>query len=77
MLSSVRVHTCDSTPTGRKCRAQSGRDAGHQNAFGPQMAECLVIAPSTARTHIQNIYSKLQVHSRDEAVRRARDLGLL
>ena len=41
MLAPVRVHTCDSIPTGRKCRAQSGRDAGHQNAFGPQMAEAM------------------------------------
>jgi len=42
-----------------------------------EIAERLVVAPSTVRTHIKNIYSKLQVHSRDEAVRRARDLGLL
>ena len=42
-----------------------------------EIAERLVVAPSTVRTHIKNIYSKLQVHSRDEAVRRARDLELL
>jgi len=42
-----------------------------------EIAERLVVAPSTVRTHIKNIYSKLQVHSRDEAVRRARDWGLL
>jgi len=42
-----------------------------------EIAERLVVAPSTVRTHIKNIYSKLQVHSRDEAVQRARNLGLL
>jgi len=42
-----------------------------------EIAERLVVAPSTVRTHIKNIYSKLQVHSRDEAVQQARNLGLL
>lgn len=32
------------------------------------MAEILVISPQTARTHIQNVIGKLEVHSRLEAV---------
>jgi len=37
----------------------------------------LFIAASTARSHIKSIYGKLHVHSRNDAVRRARELGLL
>ena len=32
------------------------------------MCDVLVIAPNTLRTHIQNIMSKLHVHSKLEAV---------
>jgi LuxR family maltose regulon positive regulatory protein len=42
-----------------------------------EIADRLYIATSTARTHIKNVYGKLAVHSRDEAVQRARDLGLI
>jgi LuxR family transcriptional regulator, maltose regulon positive regulatory protein len=42
-----------------------------------EIAEHLYIATSTARTHIKSIYGKLGVHSRDDAVLRARTLGLL
>ena len=37
----------------------------------------LNITTSTGRTHIKNIYRKLEVHRRMEAVQRARDLGLI
>lgn len=43
----------------------------------PEIAEQLVIAVSTARSHIKNIYGKLNVHSRYEAIERARQLQLL
>ena len=42
-----------------------------------QVAEELFIAVSTARSYIKVIYRKLDVHSRDEAITRARQLGLL
>ncbi|MGC9347345.1 MAG: LuxR C-terminal-related transcriptional regulator [Anaerolineae bacterium] len=42
-----------------------------------EIADRLYIATSTARTHIKNVYGKLAVHSRDEAVQRARELGLI
>ena len=42
-----------------------------------EIAEELFISANTARFHIKNIYSKLGVHRRSDAVRRARELGLL
>jgi LuxR family maltose regulon positive regulatory protein len=42
-----------------------------------EVAEELVIAVSTARSYIKVIYRKLDVHSRDEAIARGRQLGLL
>ena len=42
----------------------------------PEIAEELVLAVSTIRSHIKNIYSKLGVHSRYEAVERAREMDL-
>jgi LuxR family maltose regulon positive regulatory protein len=43
----------------------------------PEIAEQLVVSTNTVRTHIKNIYSKLDVHGRSGAVRRSRELGLL
>jgi LuxR family maltose regulon positive regulatory protein len=42
-----------------------------------EIADQLVIAVSTVRTHIRNIYGKLGVNRRMEALERARELGLL
>ena len=41
------------------------------------IAQALVISENTARWHIKNIYRKLQVADRQQAVRRALELGLL
>jgi LuxR family maltose regulon positive regulatory protein len=43
---------------------------------GPEIADQLMIALSTMRTHTQNIYSKLGVSNRRAAVRRAEKLNL-
>jgi LuxR family maltose regulon positive regulatory protein len=42
-----------------------------------EMASQLVVAPSTIKQHLKNIYAKLDVHNRTEAVSRARDLHLI
>ena len=34
-----------------------------------QIAENLIISPSTVRKHIENIYGKLQAHNKIEAVK--------
>ena len=42
-----------------------------------EIARELYVAPSTVRTHIKSIYSKLYVNRRMEAVQRARELGII
>lgn len=46
-------------------------------ASNQEIAEELTIAATTARKHVSNIFSKLGVHNRTQAVARGRDLGLL
>ncbi len=48
-----------------------------QGLSNPEIAARLVLAPSTVKTHINNIYSKLAVQTRLQAVQRAHELGLL
>lgn len=44
---------------------------------GPEISRELVVSLNTLRTHTKNIYAKLGVTSRREAVRRAAELGIL
>jgi DNA-binding NarL/FixJ family response regulator len=46
---------------------------GHNNS---EIATRLVLSPKTVRNHVSNIFSKLQVADRAEAIIRARDAGL-
>lgn len=43
----------------------------------PEIASALHLAPTTVRTHVQNIYRKLDVHGRLEAVEKAKAYDLL
>jgi LuxR family maltose regulon positive regulatory protein len=47
------------------------------NLRGPEIAAELFVSLNTIRAHLRHIYAKLGVHSRTEAVSRARALGLL
>lgn len=47
---------------------------GHSNH---DIAQELIVAVSTVKWHINNLYAKLNVHSRTLAIARARELGLL
>ena len=49
-------------------------DAGLSNR---EIAEALYISLNTVKTHTKSLYSKLNVHSRTQAINRARDLKLL
>ena len=42
-----------------------------------EIAQKLVVTVSTIKTHLNNIYAKLNVHTRLQAVTKAYDLGLL
>lgn len=44
---------------------------------GLELAEALVLSPSTVNTHFKNIYAKLDVRSRSAAVAKAMRLGLI
>lgn len=43
----------------------------------PRIAEALGVSPHTVRSHVKNLYGKLQVHSRAQAVRAAIERGLV
>jgi LuxR family transcriptional regulator, maltose regulon positive regulatory protein len=43
----------------------------------PEIANELYVSVDTIKTHVKHLYAKLDAHSRREAVRRARELGLL
>ena len=47
--------------------------AGRNNA---QIAATLYLSPKTVRNNVSNIFAKLQVADRAEAIVRARDAGL-
>jgi two-component system nitrate/nitrite response regulator NarL len=48
-----------------------------QGLSAPEIAERLVISPSTVKTHIRNLFEKLDVSDRAEAVAEAMRRGLL
>jgi LuxR family transcriptional regulator, maltose regulon positive regulatory protein len=47
------------------------------NLSRPEISAELFVSPNTVETHMRHIYAKLGVHRRSEAVRQARQLGLL
>jgi LuxR family maltose regulon positive regulatory protein len=47
------------------------------NLSTPEIAREMILAPSTVRTHVRNIYAKLGTHGRIEAIQKAKDLELI
>lgn len=47
-----------------------------QGCNNTEIAQRLVLSPKTVRNHVSNVFSKLQVADRAEAIIRARDAGL-
>jgi LuxR family maltose regulon positive regulatory protein len=47
------------------------------NLTAPEIAGQLHLSVNTVRTHMRHLYAKLGAHRRQEAVDRARTLGLL
>ena len=43
----------------------------------PEIAEALFLSPNTIKTHVSNIYRKLDVERRAQAVARAKELRIL
>jgi ATP/maltotriose-dependent transcriptional regulator MalT len=43
----------------------------------PEIARRLYLSPNTLKAHTQNIFLKLDVHKRVQAVSRAKELGLI
>jgi DNA-binding CsgD family transcriptional regulator len=60
----------DSSGYGR--RSSGGRVATEQ-LFGVRLS----ISPQTVSSHLMNVYSKLRVHNRRQAVARAREIAFL
>ena len=48
-----------------------------QGLSNQEIAECLFLSLNTVKTHISNIFSKLDVQRRTQAVQRAKELGVL
>ena len=47
------------------------------NLKAPEIPAELCVSANTVRTHIRHVYAKLDAHDRNDAVARARELGLL
>ena len=58
----------------RECDVLTLLAAGHSNQ---EIADRLFVSPNTVKTHLQNLYQKLDVARRGQAVQKARSLQLV
>ncbi len=59
-------------PSGREMEVLALVAAGESNR---EIAGRLFVSTSTVKTHVNNLYRKLDAHGRTQAVARARELG--
>lgn len=73
---SARTFTAEANPllSLRENQVLEGMCCGETNR---EIAERLFVSPNTVKTHAANIYSKLGVNRRAQAVHRARELGII
>ncbi len=72
----------DGNPAARAALGLSARElevlqelaAGHANK---EIAARLHVSPNTVKTHVTNLFAKLGARRRTEAIRRARELGIV
>ena len=60
--------------TDKECQVLDLLAAGHANK---EVARLLDISPNTVKTHVANLFQKLEVERRTQAVQKARELKLL
>lgn len=60
--------------TDRECTVLELLAAGHANK---EIARTLDVSPNTVKTHIANLFEKLQVERRTQAIQKARELKIL
>ena len=60
--------------TSRECLMLERLAAGQSNK---EIARALDVSPNTVKTHIANLYAKLEVARRTQAIQKARELRLL
>ena len=60
--------------SGRELEVLEHLAAGRSNK---EIANRLEVSPNTVKTHIANLFSKLDVRRRTEAIGRARELGMI
>ncbi|WP_396593773.1 response regulator transcription factor [Brevundimonas sp. R86498] len=60
--------------TGQEMKVLDVLASGHANKA---IARALGLSPNTVKTHLANLFAKLEVTTRTGAVTRARDLGLI
>lgn len=60
--------------TGQEMRVLERLAAGQSNK---EIARTLGLSPNTVKTHAANLYAKLEVARRTQAIGKARDLGLI
>jgi LuxR family maltose regulon positive regulatory protein len=88
LISEIRNLLSGHAPKGRPEQAEPLRELLSESELrvlrylpthlpAPEIAGELFVSLNTIRTHMRNVYSKLGVHSRADAVKRARELGLL